>query len=160
MNKLSILSGLFAILMLTSCATQEPFYNASVSNWQESVPDVSSELMYQIYLIGDSRRAFEQEALMNLMESHLGKAGENSAVVFLGDHVQPSGLPDSTHRHWDVAQKSLDAHVKLLKNFRGETFFIPGNHDWARGGREGLEYVKNQRKYIEKNLDKKKVLYH
>lgn len=144
-------------LVLISCATEEPFYNESASHWQECSADPSSDLIYEVYLIGDSRRAFEDETLMKMMGAHLSDATENSAVVFLGDNVQPSGLPDSTERHWGVAQRSLDAHMSLLDNFKGEIFFIPGNHDWARGDREGLEYVKNQRKYIESNLDRKDV---
>ena len=85
---------------------------------------------------------------MSLMESRLSSAGKNSALVFLGDNVQPGGLPDSTHRHWDVAEQSLEAHIHLLNDFKGEIFFIPGNHDWARGGKDGIDHIKNQRKYI------------
>ena len=149
--------GFLSAFILTSCATQEPFYNDSVSHWQEAEPDASLDLIYEVYLIGDSRRAFEDSVLMSLMESRLSSAGKNSAVVFLGDNVQPGGLPDSTHHHWDVAQQSLETHMHLLNNFKGEIIFIPGNHDWARGGKDGLEHIKNQRKYIENNLDRKNV---
>jgi hypothetical protein len=145
------------MLFLVSCATEKPFYNESVGNWQNGKPEAASDLMYEVYLIGDSRRAFENELLMSMMKAHLNRCQKNSAVVFLGDNVQPGGLPDSTHRHWDVAKKSLDAHMDLLDGFKGEIFFLPGNHDWAKGGRDGLDHVKNQRKYIEKSLDKKDV---
>ena len=47
--------------------------------------------------------------------------------------------------------------MDILKKYKGEIIFVPGNHDWARGGKEGLEYVKNQRKYIENSLDRKDV---
>ncbi len=154
-------SGKFICLLigmvLVSCATQEPFYNESARDWQNAVPDTDSELVYEVFLVGDSRKAYENESLMELLNSQISQTGENSAVVFLGDNVQPGGLPDSTDRHWEVAKKSLDAHLDLLMDFKGEIFFIPGNHDWAKGGRDGLEHVKNQRKYIEKNLDKKDV---
>ena len=157
MNNTWKIIGFLSAFILTSCATQEPFYNESVSHWQEAEPDASLDLIYEVYLIGDSRRAFEDSVLMSLMESRLSSAGKNSAVVFLGDNVQPGGLPDSTHHHWDVAQQSLETHMHLLNNFKGEIIFIPGNHDWARGGKDGLEHIKNQRKYIENNLDRKNV---
>ena len=38
----------------------------------------------------------------------------------LGDNVQSSGLPDSTHHLWEVAQESLNAQLKLIDNFKGE----------------------------------------
>ena len=150
---------LFVLLVLfcTSCASYKPFYNKSVYNWQDEIPADSSDVIYSIFLIGDSRRAYTDESLLSMMESHLSRAGENSAVLFLGDNVQPGGLPDSTHRSWDVAHESLMAQLEILQNFKGEIIFIPGNHDWARGKKEGLEYVKNQRKYIEGYLDKSNV---
>jgi len=145
------------VLLLASCATEEPFYNASVSDWKEATADASSDLIYEVFLVGDSRKAYENKSLMEMLSSHFRLSGKNSTVVFLGDNVQPGGLPDSTDRHWEVAKQSLDAHMDLLGDFKGEVFFIPGNHDWAKGGRDGLEHVKNQRKYIEKSLDKKDV---
>jgi hypothetical protein len=157
MNKPIRLIGILIAFLLASCATEKPFYNNTVSNWNEASPSTASDLIYEVYLIGDSRRAFENEELMSLMDFHLSQAGENCTAVFLGDNVQPGGLPDSTHRNWETAQKSIEAQMNLLSDFRGKVFFIPGNHDWANGGRDGLEYVKNQRKYIEKSLDKKNV---
>ena len=66
-------------------------------------------------------------------------------------------MPDSTENSWDLAEESLLAQLKILEDYEGQVIFIPGNHDWARGRKEGLEYVKNQRKYIENYLDEDKV---
>ena len=126
-------------------------------NWQDEIPPDSSMLAHSVFLIGDSRRAFGDESLLSMMEEQLSEAGEKSAVIFLGDNVHPSGLPDSTHRSWSVAHESLMAQLKILEDYKGTVIFIPGNHDWARGAKEGLEYVKNQRKYIENYLDQSKV---
>jgi hypothetical protein len=141
---------------MLSCATQQPFYNERLGSWEDEVPHAST--VYSVLLIGDSRKAHENERLMQMMEIHLQEGGKNSAVVFLGDNVQPSGLPDdSTHRNWEVAEKSLRAQLEMLKDYKGEIIYLPGNHDWARGGKDGLEFVKNQRKYIHDYLDKKDV---
>ena len=140
-----------------SCATQEPFYNASEGSWQEAAPDSSSDLLYEVYLIGNSRKAFENKSLVELLSSRLSMAGENSSVVFLGDNVRPGIWADSTRRKWELAKQSMDVHKDILKKFKGNIFFLPGYHDWDKGGRDGLETVKSQRKYIEKSLDKKKI---
>lgn len=146
-----------SVLLCTACASYKPFYSDSATNWQEEPHAENAELVYSVYLLGDSRLAFSDDSLLSLLESHLAGAGEQSAVIFLGDNVHPNGLPDSTHRSWSVAHESLMAQLDLLKNYQGEIMFIPGNHDWARGKKEGLEYIKNQRKYIENHLDKSKV---
>ena len=145
------------ILFFSSCATNKPFYNSAERNWQNDAPDQSSEISYTVFLIGDSRRAYESKPLISLMGAHLSEANENSAVIFLGDNVQPGGLPDTTDRNWDIASASLIQQLELLEDFKGEIIFIPGNHDWAKGKKEGLEYVKNQRKYIENYLDREDV---
>ncbi|MFC2112634.1 BamA/TamA family outer membrane protein [Bacteroidota bacterium] len=157
MNNPGKLICLFSLLLLMSCATQEPFYNESVSDWESNAPGTSSDLVYQVYLIGDSRQVYEDEDLVKLMNSNLRDAGENSAVVFLGNNIESGGSPDSTQRNWEKARESLDAHLDMLGGFQGEVYFIPGNHDWNKGRRDGLENVKNQRKFIENNLDKKQV---
>ena len=157
MNKVLRFICMLSLPGIMSCASNKPFYNERVENWNEEVPSASASTSYSVFLIGDSRRAYENPYLMKMMETHLEAAGEKSAVVFLGDNVQPSGLPDSSHSNWEIAEKSLSAHLNILKDYQGEIIFLPGNHDWARGGKDGLENVKNQRKYIEDNLDRKDV---
>jgi hypothetical protein len=158
MNKLLRIISILSLPALMSCATNKPFYNERTGNWKEEVPAVSTSTVYSVFLIGDSRRAYENERILTMMETQLEAAGKKSAIVFLGDNVQPKGLPDdSTNRHWETAEKSLTAQLDILKKYQGEIIFVPGNHDWARGGKEGLEYVKNQRKYIENSLDRKDV---
>ncbi len=148
---------LILFLVISSCASYEPFYSDRVINWQEEIPVSSEEPDYSVILLGDSRAAYTNDSLLSLLRTQLLEAGENSAVIFLGDNVYPNGLPDSTENSWDVAEESLLAQLKILEDYEGQVIFIPGNHDWARGRKEGLEYVKNQRKYIENYLDEDKV---
>ena len=112
---------------------------------------------YKVFLLGGSGSAYLHDSLLSILKSRLMEAGKNSAVIFLGDNVQPRGLPDSTDHAWEPAHTSLMAQLKILQDYKGEIIFIPGRDDWARGADDGLEYVKNQRKYIEENLDKKNV---
>jgi len=148
---------LLIFLVISSCVTYEPFYSDRMLNWQDELPVSAKELDYSVILLGDSRNAYTNDTLLTLLKTQLIEAGENSAVIFLGDNVYPNGLPDSTANSWDLAQKSLLAQLKILEDYEGEVIFIPGSHDWAQGRKEGLEYVKNQRKYIENYLDEDKV---
>ena len=158
MDKLLRFTLLLSLPFIISCATDRPFYSEGTGTRQEGKSSSPSSTLYTVYLIGDSRRAYENERIMEMLETNLGNAGKNSAVIFLGDNVQPRGLPDdSTERHWEVALESLRAQLEVLKDYEGEIIFLPGNHDWDKGGRHGLEFVKNQRKYIEDYLDEKDV---
>ena len=145
------------IVVVSSCASYEPFYSERVDNWKEQVPDESTKLSYSVFLLGDSRSTYTNDTLLAVLDSKLSEAGENSAVIFLGDNVYPNGLPDSTDKSWDIAEKSLRAQLDILKDYDGQIIYIPGNHDWAQGRKEGLEYVKNQRKFTENYLDQSKI---
>lgn len=144
-------------ILCASCATYEPFYSEGVKDWQAEAPDGSVEPDYSVFLIGGSATAYTNDSLLSMLKSQLTEAGKKSAALFLGNQVYPNGLPDSTYRTWDDAHESLVAQLKILENYPGEIIVIPGNHDWAGGKKEGLEYVKNQRKYLEDYLDKNEV---
>jgi Omp85 superfamily domain/Calcineurin-like phosphoesterase len=133
-----------------------PFF-ATKQVYTEQLSSDTSKIQYSLYCIGDARKLYLDTELQKMIKYHLDNAQENSAVIFLGDNVEPLGLPDSTDKHWDVANKSILAQLELLSDYNGDIFFIPGNHDWARGQKEGLEYIKNQREFIEDYLDKKHV---
>lgn len=153
-------TGLLKFLLLflcTSCASYKPFYNDRVGNWQADTPADNSAPVYSLYLIGDSRLAFTNDSLISMLGTQLLDAGENSAVIFLGNNVYPGGLPDSTHRNWGEARESLMVQLRMVENYPGEVIFMPGYFDWAKGQKDGLEYVKDQRKFIEKYLDKEEV---
>ena len=141
-----------------SCVSYKPFYNDSVSDWQENKTVDSTEIIYSVFLVGDARYAYSNDPVLKILEAQLKRASKESAVIFLGDNIHPRGLPDSTNELWDIAEKSILAQLEVLKDYKGEVIFIPGNHDWANGRKEGLEYVKNQRKYIEDYLNKEDVL--
>ena len=105
-NSIRTILYLFFILS-ASCATYEPFYSERVKDWQTEIPAESAELTYSVFLMGDSRSAFTHDSFLSLLEGELSEAGENSAVLFLGNQVYPDGLPDSTSKSWDLAQESL-----------------------------------------------------
>jgi len=140
-----------------SCATYQHLYAAGENTWQYESPDSSAVLDYSLFLIGGTGDANFSESVLSMLGTQLAEAGKKSAVILLGNQVYPRGLPDSTHKSWDPAYESLSAQLKVLENYPGELMVIPGLHDWAGGRKEGLEYVKNQRKYWEEYLDRNKV---
>ncbi|MEM1119635.1 MAG: metallophosphoesterase, partial [Bacteroidota bacterium] len=150
--------GILALLCLSSCAN----YNLNIAKEIEDDPTIKvrpdGEIVHTMYLIGDSGNAKEGKATppaLLLLKEHLDQADENSSVVFLGDNIYPNGMAPKR----EVAERKanvfrLDAQLNTLANFKGEPYFIAGNHDWAKWGLDG---VKRQEKYIEKTLDRGNV---
>ncbi|WP_046756292.1 metallophosphoesterase [Kordia jejudonensis] len=142
------------LLMFTACATFEAQYA------NDQVPSTfpkDKEIKHSFYLIGDAgNSALGKKAIaLQMMEKELQKASKNSTAIFLGDNIYPLGLPKKSNKKREFAAHQLDAQTSIVKNFEGETIFIPGNHDWYSKGLEGL---KRQEKYIEDILGKNTFL--
>lgn len=141
------------IFVLNACATYKPQYKDK--NSQSEFPD--KEIIHSFYLIGDAGISGESESSkgINSFRTELSKASKNSTVIYLGDNIYPKGLPSKDEGGRESAEKQLNAQIDAVKDFEGETIFIPGNHDWYSDGLKGL---KRQEKYIEDNLGKNTFL--
>jgi UDP-2,3-diacylglucosamine pyrophosphatase LpxH len=105
------------------------------------------------YFIGDAgKNAFPNNTLKILQKQIL--IDSNSTVVFLGDNVYPQGIELKENRN--KYKKSIDclrSQLTVLKEYRGNVFFIPGNHDWRQSKRKGLQSVIKQQEYVELFID-------
>jgi len=117
----------------------------------------TSQVIYSVFLIGGSGSLYLNENSKELLKQQFSIASENSTAIFLGDNVDMKGLPDSSHRNWAKAKKSILSQLDILKNYKGKAVYIPGNNDWAKGQKQGLKYIKKQKKYIENFLGQENV---
>ena len=99
---------------------------------------------YSLFLIGDAGDDTEQNKVHKTLQKHL-EATENGGVIFLGDNIYPRGLDGSKE-----AELKLLTQLHTLKKFKGDWYFIPGNHDWAKGRWKGYVNVIREAKYINK----------
>ena len=76
-----------------------------------------------------------------------GRNPASTAVVFLGDNIYPRGMPDSTERSRQDAERRLDAQVAAASN-ASNVYFVPGNHDWAKHSDDGWDAIRRQGRYL------------
>lgn len=124
----------------------------------QTLTTASSKPVHTIYLIGDAGGSPEDEVAKALqqLEKKLAKAGKNSSVIFLGDNIYQHGLPRKEHPERELAEHRILAQLGILDNFKGDPYFIPGNHDWYA---DGLPGVIRQEKFVEKHLNRGNVFY-
>lgn len=127
-------------------------------NAQDSV---RYEKSFKVFLIGDAGKPHveEKDVILSSLAEKLKKAGENSAVIFLGDNIYPDGMPPQDHAARANAESRLKAQLDIIKTYKGKAFIIPGNHDWREGRREGWEYVQEQENFVKEYLGKDDVFY-
>jgi Omp85 superfamily domain/Calcineurin-like phosphoesterase len=74
---------------------------------------------------------------------------KNTTVLFLGDNLYKTGLPDNSLPTYEIAKAPLDSQIHIAGKSDAKVYFIPGNHDWANGGRNGYESILRVQSYID-----------
>lgn len=104
---------------------------------------------YTIYLIGDAGAASLKDSMLNGLYGELLSEEENSSIVFLGDNIYPLGLSGENSETRKEEEEFLNVQLGRLKDYKGRSFVIPGNHDYARGSKYGYERILNQAQYVD-----------
>jgi len=148
MNSPKYFSLIIFFLLLSNCATYQPQYkNAKENSTSFSTKDVA----HSFYLLGDGGNSplGSETPTLGKLRTELKSTSKNSTILFLGDNIYPAGLPKKDHKQRAFAEHQLNIQTDIVKDFKGNTIFIPGNHDWYANGLKGLE---RQEKYITKIL--------
>jgi len=155
MSRIHILKLSFFILsfLLVGCANYKKQYSDAVTVKNTKNHEYQEEIDHTFYLIGDAGNSKPGKNLnhFNLLKTELSKASENSTILFLGDNLYEKGMPKKSDPERALAEHRLDAQINLVKDFKGQPIFIPGNHDYYNNGIIGLKREEN---YIEKHLGK------
>lgn len=106
----------------------------------------------RIILIGDAGEIDIQQQGV-LTEAARYTLSSKTTVLFLGDNVYPRGmgLPGSAEE--ESTKKILQAQYTPFRAKGASVYFIPGNHDWDRMGKLGLQKIKQQWKYLDEQED-------
>ncbi len=100
-----------------------------------SLPDdapAPEEIETTLFLVGDAGEPDPREvgAPLDSIHAQAALAPQRSVILFLGDNVYPTGIPDEGRAEWADARRRLAAQVTAVPmGARG--IFIPGNHDWG-----------------------------
>nr|MBA2627504.1 metallophosphoesterase [Gemmatimonadales bacterium] len=114
---------------------------AVVANYPELV-----EL--SLFLIGDAGSPSDDEPVFAALKSQVFATKGKSIIVFLGDNIYLRGLPDTNGIGRKEAERRIDEQIEVATATRTETYFIPGNHDWAYMGPTGWDAIRRQAAYI------------
>lgn len=151
---LKLIPYFLIVILVNGCAT----YQAQYAREDLIKTPPTKEVDKTFYLIGDaglSPNGGLSEGLLAFQNHISNKNTKSDYVLFLGDNIYPSGLPDVSEKGRENAENSLNAQIKAIQDFKGKTIFIPGNHDWYSNGLIGLKREEN---YIENALGKKTFL--
>ncbi|MFH5884798.1 metallophosphoesterase [Halalkalibaculum sp. DA3122] len=151
----SYLYYLYAVILfiLAGCGSSGIYISEEATDQQARQPPVESPL-YSVFLVGDAGALapIKGDPVGKLLKRKANEAGEQSAVVFLGDNIYPDGLPEPGQPGREEAEARIRAQLDIVKQYSGRVFFIPGNHDWNNSQPGGLEAVGRQEAFVEQYL--------
>ena len=113
---------------------------------------------YRLYLIGDAGMPGGNPTL-DLLKTKLQDEVIPKGVIFLGDNIYNNGMPTKDSKHRAEAESIINSQIDIVKDYNGDIFFIPGNHDWDGNGKNGWQYIKEQEAFIENALDSADVFF-
>ncbi|HTH57756.1 MAG TPA: metallophosphoesterase [Cyclobacteriaceae bacterium] len=109
----------------------------------------SQRMISSLYFIGDAgKTTIANNGVPELLRRNFIKATPSS-FVFLGDNIYPEGMPPVGNPGRAKAENIIHAQLEMVKEFRSPVYFIPGNHDWKKGSRRGLDYVRGEQRYVD-----------
>lgn len=112
-------------------------------------------LSHSLYFIGDAGEPFiTGSTLGRVLRSVIETSQTKSTVLFLGDNIYPKGMPAYGGKNRASSEKTLQTQVDWVRGLEGVNgIFVPGNHDWLRGRRNGWEQLMNQQLWLDSLKD-------
>jgi hypothetical protein len=115
------------------------------------VPKLPREqLAVTLYLIGDAGDPHPTaEPVLQALGRELESGGQERVVLFLGDNAYPRGLPAPGDPARPEAERRLTAQVKVVTDAKATGYFVLGNHDWAKHGKDGWNAARRQVAFVD-----------
>ena len=98
-------------------------------------------LQARIVLIGDAGQLTNGRHFVVSAAKRNILFDKKTTVIFLGDNLYKTGLPDNSLPTYDIAKAPLDSQIQIAGTSKAKVYFVPGNHDWANGGSNGYESI-------------------
>lgn len=106
-------------------------------------------LQARIVLIGDAGQLTDgYQPVVNSVRKHI-PLDKKTTILYLGDNLYKTGLPDNTLPTYQLAKAPLDSQIHIAGKSPAKVYFIPGNHDWANGADIGYESILRVQSYID-----------
>lgn len=106
----------------------------------------------RVIFIGDAGEInFKQETIIPLAAALVLKG--KTTVMFLGDNIYPSGMGLPGSKEELETALILRSQYEPMRAADAPVYFIPGNHDWDKMGKQGLAKIRAQGNFLDAQQD-------
>lgn len=157
------------VLLLAVCAADSPAAADTiyVRGPAAAVAVAPAAIDHRVILIGDAGAPDpDGEPALIALRRHAAALPERTTVVFLGDNVYETGMPDASALEGTVmaeildqallnlyesrtdAERRIDAQIAAVEQAGARAVFVPGNHDWDQFGVGGWQRLLQFEAYL------------
>lgn len=76
-----------------------------------------------------------------------------TVVMFLGDNIYPHGMGLPGSEEEGRTQSVIRSQYAPMRAAGATTYFVPGNHDWDKSGKQGLAKIRRQGHFLKEQHD-------
>jgi predicted MPP superfamily phosphohydrolase len=106
-------------------------------------------ILQRIVLIGDAGQLTDGKHPVVDAVRKLIPLDKRTTILYLGDNLYETGLPDDQSALYNAAKAVLDSQLSVADNTDARIYMMPGNHDWRNGGRDGYESIIREQLYVD-----------
>jgi len=115
----------------------------------------ATDVAYTLYFVGDAGEPeIVNQPLGRVLRRQAEQSGPNTTLFYLGDNIYPKGMPPADARSRAASELTLKTQAGWIQGLGVRGIFIPGNHDWQRGKKNGQSMLMNQQQFIDSLNDK------
>lgn len=137
------IAGIYCFLICVFCANAQELTKGNV-------PD-QSLLKHSILFIGDVGEGPTVDSNLKMLSKQLTELQEKGTVVFLGNSIAKEYDKEEIEEI-EFGDENLRKLLDLVKPFKGEVVFLPGEKEWNQGHRHGWEALMNLEVFVEDYL--------
>jgi len=117
-----------------------------------NLSEAQDSIRHRMIFIGDAGEINHKQEEIIPYASGLVLRGKTT-VMYLGDNVYPRGVGLEGSADEVSTRDILRAQYIPMREKGAPVYFIPGNHDWDRMGKQGLAKIKAQWNFLESHGD-------
>jgi hypothetical protein len=114
--------------------------------------DAQDSIRHRIIFIGDAGEMDKQQQTI-IPDAASRILQGKTTVMYLGDNIYPYGMSLPGSANEEATQKILQSQYQPMRSKGAAVYFIPGNHDWDKSGKNGLEKVKREWEFLNEQND-------
>ncbi len=106
----------------------------------------------RLIFIGDAGEINHKQETIVPRAAELVIPGKTT-VMFLGDNIYPRGMGLPGSKEEGETQEIIRSQFAPMRAAGAPVYFIPGNHDWDKMGKDGLAKIRAQGAFLESQQD-------